>query len=63
MISALAAGVIARGLREAKWAYLLYLLAMIIELSSVTCSRLVNSHVYDILTSYRTQFDVHGEKL
>ena len=36
---------------------------MIVKLSSVTCYRLVNSHFYDNRTSYRTQFDNHGEKL
>ena len=31
-----------------------------IELSSVTCSRRVNSNVYDVGTSYKTQFVDNG---
>ena len=38
-----------------------YLFAMIVELSSVTCYNIANNHVYDVVTSYRSQLDDYGK--
>ena len=51
----------ARGVIGVKSSNLWYLLAIIIKLSSVTCSNIVNMVVNEAETSYRTQFDDNGE--
>ena len=51
----------ARGVIGVKSSNSWQLLAIIVELSSVTCFSLVDNHVYDVGTSYRTQFDDYGE--
>ena len=51
----------ARGSWRGQIFKLWYLFAMIVELSSVTCYNIANNHIYDVVTSYRSQLDDYGK--